>query len=420
MKIAIIGSGISGLGAAYLLSKQHDITVFEKEAIIGGHTATKEISYQGETHCIDTGFIVYNDWTYPNFIKLLNELKVETQPTQMSFSVKSELTGLEYAGSGFNSLFAQRKNLFSPKYINMLREIVRFNEQAKQDLETGKVDSSITLKDYLDKNKYGELFRSHYLIPMGSAIWSATSDTMENFPLLFFVRFFKNHGLLNIKDRPQWRVLKGGSHAYLKPLTKRFEDKIFTDSHIRSVIRNHEGVRIIMKSGAEHHFDQVVFACHSDQALDLLVDASEKEQKILGDILYQVNDVVMHTDTTLLPKNKRAWASWNYQLKNHGLKNHPQHAVLTYNMNILQGLQSDTTFCVSLNTRESINSEKILGEYQYSHPVFTLESVAAAERWQEINGVNNTWFCGAYWANGFHEDGFTSALRVAKQLGIAW
>lgn len=420
MKIAIIGSGISGLGAAYLLAKQHEITVFEKEDRIGGHTATKEINYLGEKHFIDTGFIVYNDWTYPNFIKLLNELQVKSQATEMSFSVKSALTGLEYAGSNLNSLFAQRKNIFSIKYLNMLREIVRFNELAKQDLELGRVEEGITLKEYLDKNAYSEFFRSHYLIPMGSAIWSASLATMEKFPLLFFVRFFKNHGLLNIKDRPQWRVLEGGSQAYLKPLSASFKDRVFTNRDIAIVTRSHEGVLITMKNGIQHHFDQVIFACHSDQALSLLGDASDKESNILGAIPYQNNDVVMHSDVSLLPKNKRAWASWNYQLTSNGLKTNQQEAVLTYNMNILQGIKSDTTFCVSLNTRDSIAPEKIIGEYQYSHPVFSLASVDASERWTEINGVNKTWFCGAYWANGFHEDGFSSAIRVAKALGVDW
>jgi len=420
MKIAIIGSGISGLGAGYLLHKHHEVTVFEKEMIIGGHTATKEIDYQGEKYHIDTGFIVYNDWTYPNFIRLLNELKVESQPTEMSFSVKSEITGLEYAGSNLNTLFAQRKNIFSFSYLNMLREIVKFNQQATEDLESGKVDKAITLKEYLDIHAYGEMFRSHYLIPMGSAIWSASLDTMEKFPLLFFIRFFKNHGLLNIKNRPQWRVLKGGSHAYLKPLISGFEDRIFTDSHIRCVQRHEEGVTITMLSGAQHHYDQVIFACHSDQALALLGDATQTEAEILGAIPYQENEVVMHTDTSLLPNNKRAWASWNYQIKSNALKGKQQQALLTYNMNILQGIESETTFCVSLNITDEIAHDKVIGQYRYSHPVFSLASVAAAERWQEINGVNKTWFCGAYWANGFHEDGFSSALRVANGLGIEW
>ena len=262
MNIAIIGAGISGLGAAYLLSKKHEVTIFESASRIGGHTATKEISYENKTYEIDTGFIVFNDWTYPNFIKLLNELKVDSQDTEMSFSVKSDITGLEYAGSNLNTLFAQRKNIFSVKYITMLKEIVRFNKQATEDLENGRVDKSITLQEYLKNNNYSDFFISHYLIPMGSAIWSATSSSMGKFPLLFFVQFFKNHGLLNIKNRPQWKVIKGGSHAYLEPLCASFSDRIFTDSHIKSVVRNNEGVIITMKNGQSNQFDQVVFACH--------------------------------------------------------------------------------------------------------------------------------------------------------------
>jgi predicted NAD/FAD-binding protein len=421
MKIAVIGSGISGLGAAYLLSKDHEVSVFEKDERIGGHTATKEIIYKDERHFIDTGFIVFNDWTYPNFIKLIDELGVESKETEMSFSVKSELNGLEYAGGNLDTLFAQRKNLFSLKYLRMLKDIVRFNKDASKDLEQGRVEEAITLKQYLDKNGYSDLFITHYLIPMGSAIWSAPLAAMESFPLLFFIRFFKNHGLLNIKNRPQWRVVKGGSHSYLEPLCESFKDKIYTHSDIKSVQRLQDEVLITMANGSDHRFDQVVFACHSDQALALLKDPSADEKSILGAIPYQNNEVLMHTDDSLLPKNKKAWASWNYCLKSSNeASTKDQEAVLTYNMNILQGLQSDTTFCVSLNASEIIDPQKIIGKYNYSHPVFSLESVASANKWQDINGVNKTWFCGAYWANGFHEDGFSSAVRVAQNLGVKW
>ncbi len=419
MKIAIIGGGISGLGAAYLLQKDHDVTVFEKENSVGGHTATKTVEHNGRSYDIDTGFIVFNDWTYPNFIKLLDELGVESQDTRMSFSVKSDVRDLEYAGSSLNTLFAQRKNLLSPSYLKMLKDIVRFNKESIEDLEKGRIEGDMTLGEYLAQNNYGELFKSHYLVPMGSAIWSATLSSMEAFPLLFFVRFFKNHGLLSIKNRPQWRVIKGGSKSYLAPLCDSFKDRIRTGVNIQSVTRDEQGVSIQFEGqeGKEpERFDQVIFGCHSDQALAMLGDASDAEQSVLGAMPYQENDVILHTDISLLPNRRLAWSAWNYGL----VSATDQNAILTYNMNILQGIESDTTFCVSLNTEETIDPNKILGRYRYAHPVFSLESVAATQRWSEVNGTNKTWFCGAYWANGFHEDGFSSALRVANALGVDW
>lgn len=416
MKIAIIGSGISGLSCAYLLHRQHDITVFEAADRIGGHTATMDVDYQGQRYAIDTGFIVYNDWTYPNFIKLMTELGVQSQPTEMSFSVKCEQTGLEYGGSDLNTLFAQRSNLFSPAYLKMLWDIVSFNKQAITDLESSAIDDDITLGEYLQNRGYGQMFVTKYLVPMGSAIWSASTDTMLKFPLLFFVRFFKNHGLLSVNNRPQWRVIKGGSGSYLGPLTAGFKEKIRTSTGVSSVRRESDKVQLTTADGQIEIFDQVVFACHSDQALAILNDSNDLEQELLGAIPYQQNDVVLHTDDSLLPEKRLAWSSWNYWLRS----DKQEQAILTYDMNILQGIDSPTTFCVTLNATESIDPEKILGRYCYSHPVFSMASVSAAERWQEINGVNNTWFCGAYWANGFHEDGVSSGIRVAKGLGANW
>lgn len=417
MKVAIIGSGISGLTAAYLLHSEHDISVFERDSRIGGHTATKVVDDQGVERHIDTGFIVYNDWTYPNFIRLMKELGVATQPTEMSFSVSCERTGLEYGGNNLNTLFAQRKNLINWSFLTMLKDILRFNKESVADFESGRIDSSITLADYLKRQGYGKTFASHYLIPMGSAIWSATLQEMMQFPLLFFVRFFKNHGLLSVSNRPQWHVIKGGSSAYLEPLTKTFKNKIRLESDIQKVLREPEQVTLCFADGSTQVFDHVVFACHSDQALALLgEDASDKEREILGAIPYRNNEVVLHTDTRLLPQAKLAWSSWNYHLGTD--QNKP--ATLSYNMNILQGIEgASETYVVTLNHTDAIDPKRIIGRYQYAHPTFTLEGIQAQERWQEIN-VGNTWFCGAYWRNGFHEDGCWSGVRVAQALGVNW
>ncbi|MGK0500555.1 MAG: putative NAD/FAD-binding protein [Oceanicoccus sp.] len=416
MKIAIVGSGISGLSAAYLLNKQHDITVFESEARIGGHTATVDVNVAGTDYAIDTGFIVYNDWTYPNFIRLMDELGVTSKETEMSFSVSCEMTGLEYGGNNLNTLFAQRRNLLNPKYLKMLWDIMRFNKQAIEDLDQQRIKPGITLGEYLDQNGYGKTFADKYLIPMGSAIWSASTDSMFKFPLLFFVRFFKNHGLLSVNNRPQWRVINGGSKSYIEPLTKGFADRIRLNSPVRKILRSEQGVELYLADGSSEQFDQVVLACHSDQALAMLVDASTEEQQVLGAMPYQANDVVLHTDESVLPGKRLAWSSWNYWLRSE----QQEQAILSYNMNILQGIDAPVTFSVTLNATSDIDPSKILGRYNYAHPVFSLESVAATERWDDINGVNNTWFCGAYWANGFHEDGASSGIRVAKALGAPW
>lgn len=417
MKIAIIGTGISGLTAAYLLQRKHEICVFESAERLGGHTATKEVQEGPKRRFIDTGFIVYNDWTYPNFIRLMNELKIDSLPTEMSFSVSCEQTGLEYGGNNLNSLFAQRKNLLNIPYLKMLKDILAFNKDAIADLESGRLDEAITLGQYLKQKNYGRMFASHYLIPMGSAIWSSTLEEMLDFPLIFFVRFFKNHGLLSVNDRPQWRVIKGGSAAYITPLTAGFHSKIRTNSKITSVERFDDHVILHFDGQPSESFDQVVFACHSDEALALLSEPTAKEQQILGAIPYRNNNVILHTDTKLMPKAKLAWSSWNYHLG----KDSTKPATLSYNMNILQRFEdTDKTYVVTLNREDLIDPKKIIGRYQYAHPIFTLEGINAQERWHEINGVANTWYCGAYWRNGFHEDGCWSGVRVASGLGVEW
>ena len=412
MKIAIIGSGISGLTAAYLLNRQHDISVFEASSWVGGHTHTVDVQVDGRHYAIDTGFIVFNDWTYPNFIELLKQLDVGYQPTEMSFSVCDPVSGVEYNGNTLNSLFAQRRNLLSPAFWGMLRDILRFNREAVDDLQQQRVASDLSLGDYLEQRGYGQRFIQQYIVPMGAAIWSMSLADMLNFPLQFFLRFFKNHGLLSVTDRPQWQVIKGGSSSYVAPLSASFAERIRLNCAVQRVERDASGVTVHSAVGSER-FDKVVFACHSDQALKMLAEPSTAEQEILGALPYADNDVVLHTDTRLLPKRPLAWASWNYRLG--GPTNQP--AALTYNMNILQGLQSDTTFCVSLNQTVAIDPSTILARYTYAHPQYSLAGVAAQARWQELLGANHSYFCGAYWANGFHEDGVVSGLRVASAFG---
>lgn len=414
MKIAIIGSGISGLTTAYLLNRQHDISVFEASSWVGGHTHTVDVQVDGRHYAIDTGFIVFNDWTYPNFIELLNQLGVTYQPTEMSFSVCDPVSGVEYNGNTLNSLFAQRRNLLSPPFWGMLRDILRFNREAVDDLQQQRIASDLSLGSYLQQRGYGERFIQHYIVPMGAAIWSMSLADMLIFPLQFFLRFFKNHGLLSVTDRPQWQVIKGGSSSYVAPLSASFAERIRLQCAVQRVERDATGVTLHSSAGSER-FDKVVFACHSDQALQLLAEPSATEQQILGALPYADNDVVLHTDTRLLPKRPLAWASWNYRLG--GPTSQP--AALTYNMNILQGLQSDTTFCVSLNQTDAIDPSKILARYTYAHPQYSLAGVAAQARWEELLGANHSYFCGAYWANGFHEDGVISGLRVARAFGEA-
>lgn len=416
MKIAIIGSGISGLTAAHTLAPKHDVTLFEAADRLGGHTATMDVALDDKHFAIDTGFIVFNDWTYPEFIKLMDSLGVESQPTQMSFSVSDADSGIEYAGSNLNSLFGQRRNLLSPRFLTMVKDILRFNKEAEQHLAENPACVDMTLGQYLAHYKYAEVFRDLYLIPMGAAIWSSSTDMMMNFPLQFFVRFFRNHGLLNIKNRPQWRVIKGGSRSYIAPLTENFKDNIESGNPVLQVTRVQGGngkrcVRLVSKKFTAD-YDQVIFACHSNQALKILGDVSVNERTILSAIPYTKNEVVLHTDASLLPQQRRCWSSWNVALAGNTIER-PR---LTYNMNILQGIESDATFCVTLNQSDDIDPARILGEYEYDHPVFSEEGMVAQQRWQEINGVNNTWFCGAYWRNGFHEDGVWSALRVSREL----
>lgn len=414
-KIAVIGSGIAGLTSAYLLSRQHDVHVYEANDYIGGHTHTQSVEIDGRILPVNTGFIVYNDWTYPNFIRLMEQLGVQTEASNMSFSVRCENTGLEYNGNNLNSLFAQRRNLFRPKFWRMIRDILRFNKQSLALVEADAFEQEQTLGEFFREHNYSHEFIYFYIVPMGAAIWSASYDMMLSFPLRFFLRFFKNHGLLSVNNRPQWRVLTGGSHSYVAPITAPYRQQIYLNCPISRVERDADGVTLHSSRGAER-FDQVVFACHSDQALAMLANPSEAEQAILGAIPYQMNDVVLHTDRRFMPKRKLAWASWNYHIP----QRTPDCAMLTYYMNLLQNFgETSEPILVTLNRSNEIDPAKVINRFRYSHPVFTADGMLAQARHSEISGQHRSHYCGAYWFNGFHEDGVNSALRVAKAFGIS-
>ncbi len=412
MQIGIVGSGISGLSCAYFLENRHEVTVFEAEKNIGGHTATFELQLDSQTYSIDTGFIVFNDRNYPHFLKLIETLGVPIKRTLMGFSVADSQTGIEYSGASLDTMFAQRRNIWSWSFLTMLKDIIRFNSQGTHDLKKNRIDPAESLISYLEKNRYSQVFIDKYLVAMGSAIWSADWTNVLDFPAKFFISFFHNHGLLALRNRPQWYVIEGGSREYLAPLTSKFKNSILTDCRIASIDRsNSDKVSVRSENGETYFFDQVILATHSDQALNLLEDPSELEKQILGAIPYQSNDVVLHTDTSLLPDNPKTWSSWNYRLKSK-----KDRATVTYNMNILQGISAPETFCVTLNDSDSIDPDKILGRFEYHHPVFSSQACSAQENWNKINGVHSTWYCGAYWGNGFHEDGVSSALKIVKEL----
>lgn len=405
-KIAIIGSGISGLTCGYLLHKDFDIEIFEANNYIGGHTSTINV---GEL-AIDTGFIVFNDRTYPNFQKILDTLGVKYRPTEMSFSVRNDQWGLEYNGNNLNSLFADRKNIFSPKFIKLIYDILKFNRLAKKTTSF----QNETLKEFIAKNNFGKWFVEGYILPMGSAIWSMGIKEMLDFPFAFFARFFNNHGLLDVNNRPQWYTICGGSKNYIPKLTNGFSDKIHLNAEVKQIIRNENNVEIVFTDGTKKSFAEVICACHSNQALQILAAPTKEEVNILEAIKYSKNEVVLHTDESLLPKRKLAHASWNYLMTGQSDKQ----ATLTYNMNILQGLRADKIYCVTLNSTEMIAKDKIIATFNYKHPIYTEEAVIAQKNWAKISGVDKIHYCGAYWVNGFHEDGVKSAIEVCKKLGV--
>ncbi|MET1254859.1 NAD(P)/FAD-dependent oxidoreductase [Aliikangiella maris] len=409
MKIAIVGSGIAGNTVAYHLHKEHDITLFEANDYIGGHTHTHQLNLHGEQQNVDSGFIVFNQQTYPNFLNLINELGVAYQESTMSFSVQCEKTGLVYNGSSFDQLFTQRRNFFKPSFYRMVFDILRFNKESLSILEKDNFEQ--TLGEYLAENRYSQSFIHQYIVPMGAAIWSTGHNTMLDFPAQFFVRFFNNHGMLQIANRPQWYVIKNGSAEYTKPLTEPFKDKIRLSCKVQNIRRQNNKVFIKARGCEEESFDYVFLACHSNQALAMLENPSPEEIRTLSAIPYTNNKAIIHYDDSILPVRKKAWAAWNYHLT----KNTDCPVMITYNMNILQSLKSQHTFCVTLNPTDEIDESKILKEINYSHPLFTLDGIKAQKNQPLINGHLNTYYCGAYWRYGFHEDGVVSALNAIKK-----
>jgi len=430
VRIAVIGAGISGLVAAYLLNRRHEVQVFEAASHVGGHTYTQRVAEGARELSVDMGFIVYNEKTYPNFCRLLDELGVDTQHSDMSFGVRCERTGLEYCGSSsLNELFAQRRNVLNPRFYRMIAGILSFHRRAQKLLTA---DEGLTLGQYLHRERLDGPFLEHYLMPMISAIWSTDPSKMFDFPVSTLANFLANHGMLQLKDRPQWRVVKGGSKRYVESLIKTFADRTHLRSPVARVKRRPHCVEVKAQDGSLENFDAVIFATHSDQALRILGDPSATEQELLAAIPYQSNDVVLHTDSSLMPKRRLAWASWNYHLDagardrlaadqagNSSLRGDADGSTVTYWMNRLQSLDAEQDYFVTLNRTREIDPGKILHRVEMSHPLFLEHSARAKTRWSEVSR-ERTFFCGAYWGYGFHEDGVKSGLRVAAALGESW
>ncbi|MGI9454987.1 MAG: NAD(P)/FAD-dependent oxidoreductase [Aeoliella sp.] len=413
MRIAVVGSGISGLVCARLLARSHEITLFEAEPHLGGHVNTVNVKMEDEDEerPIDTGFIVYNERTYPNFTRILGDLKVLTRPTTMSFSVRCDRTGLEYNGTSLNGIFAQRRNALRPTFLKLLRDILRFNREGCVDYEH--VPETQTVGEYLAQKGYSKQFSQQYLLPMGSAIWSCPYGDFAQFPIRFILQFYVSHGLLSLRDRPIWRVIRGGSKQYVERLARPFADRIRLSCPVHAVRRLDREVLVKHAAGGEQ-FDEIVFACHSDQALRLLSDADALETQMLSAFPYNLNAAVLHTDESVLPRKRRAWANWNYHIARH----RGSRPTVTYNMNMLQHIQSRHTFCVTLNEATPIDPAKVIATFRYAHPQFTVQRAQVQRRHNELIRRRRTSFCGAYWRNGFHEDGVVSALAVCRKYGV--
>ncbi len=408
-RLAVVGTGISGLLAAERLATKHDVVVFEADERIGGHTHTVDVQTGDGTVAVDTGFIVCNDRTYPEFLALMSRLGVGLRDSDMSFSMHCEASGVEYCGSSVDGLFAQRRNLLRPKFWSMLHGITRFHRLAESYL-----DSDLTLGEVLREARLEGAFARWYLLPMMAAIWSAKPEVLSSMPARFFIRFFRNHGMLQVKNRPQWRTVVGGSRSYLGPLSRTFSDRIRLNASVVEIRRQAAGVTVRTKGGEPEVFDGVVLATHSDQAARMLVDSSDAERAVLTAIPYQANDVVLHTDTSLLPNRRKTWSAWNYRLP----ASPSEHATVTYDMNTLQGLETVERYLVSLNSSARIDPAKVLRRFSYDHPVFDERCVQAQAQVAELSGTGRVWFCGAWCGFGFHEDGVQSALRVANDFGI--
>ncbi len=424
MKIAIVGTGITGLSAAYLLNRHHDVTVFEKNARLGGHSHTVDVDYHGKRIPVDTGFIVYNEHNYPNLVALFDHLGVDTEPSNMSFAVSAKNGRTEWAGGNFREIFAQKKNLLSPSFIHMLTEILRFNRQCIEDLDAGLI-VDVSLGDYLDARNFSQKFRDLYLLPMGGAIWSTSPDEMLNFPAESFISFFKNHRLV-YRERPRWRTVSGGSRQYVAKITSPFRDKIRLNTAVTGIQRVVDGVFVMAEDGSREKFDHVVIASHSDQALRMLNDAQPDEIELLSALRYAPNTAYLHCDPALMPNKRVIWSSWNYMCQDGGRPSTSSEAAntvsVTYWMNRLQNIDKSHPLFVSLNPARPPKEELTFGTYQYDHPQFDTAAIAAQSKLPLIQGVRRTWFCGAYCGSGFHEDGLKAGLSVAKSLGavVPW
>ena len=414
-RVAVIGAGIAGLTAAYLLARRHAVSLFESEGRLGGHTHTIRIQTRDGEVALDTGFLVHNERTYPNLVRLFAELQITTRPSDMSFSVSCPSTGFEYSSRGALGFFAQPRNVVRMEHYRLLRDIVRFNREAPRVLTTLGAEEW-TLGEYVQRERYGDAFTTQYLVPMTSAIWSASVDSMASFPVQTLVRFMQNHGMLSVASPVPWRVVQGGSDSYIPGMIGGLGERVSLNARVQAVTRSDAGITIAFADRPAERFDEVIFACHGDQVLPLLADPTPAERSVLGAFQTTVNHTVLHTDARVLPKSPRARASWNYVLD--GDPGRPPS--VTYDLNRLQGLPGCTTFCVTLNPRRTIDPSTVIRQFEYRHPQFTRASIAAQARWTEVSGVNHTHYCGAYWRYGFHEDGVVSAQRVAADLGVCW
>jgi predicted NAD/FAD-binding protein len=411
MKIAVVGTGISGMLAARLLADDHDVHVFEGGSYVGGHTNTVVVELGGKTFSVDTGFMVFNDRTYPNFVKMLDGLGVASRNSGMSFSVRCDRTGLEYQGGSLGGLFSQPKNLFSLRFHRMLIDVLRFNREAPKLLDHEQEE--ITLDDYLRENRYSRQFVEQYLVPMGASIWSMPPGRFRQFPARYMVGFFQNHGLLDLVGRPQWKTVVGGASRYIDPLTKPYAHRIRLNCPVVRIERHPDHVVVTPQGGPPEEFSAVVLAAHADQSLAMLADASPQEREILSAFPYQSNEIVLHSDASLLPRKRRAWASWNYYVP----PADDESVVLTYNLNRLQGHQSAEPILETLNPALPIDPARVLARMTYHHPVYSVAAIGAQRRYDEISGRRRTYYCGAYWGHGFHEDGVRSALAVGRSFG---
>lgn len=411
MKIAVVGTGIAGLSAAWLLAQRHDVTVFEAEARIGGHCHTVD----GGGAPVDTGFIVYNETTYPNLTALFQHLGVPTKVSDMSFAVSMDEGQLEYAGTNLAGLFAQRSNLASLRFWSMLRDLVRFYRQAPRGVRN--LDPAASLDDYLDGAGFGRAFREDHLYPMAAAIWSTPALEIGNYPALSFVRFCENHGLLKFVRRPAWRTVDGGSRAYVERLTAPFRDRIRTNAPVKAIRRVNGAVEITVPGAEPEWFDHVVIGAHADQALGMLADRSDREAELLSAFAYGDNETVLHSDESLMPRRRRVWASWNYLASSGRSGTAPRKPCVTYWMNRLQGIPDGRPFFVTLSPLHQPAEDKVIWRGLYQHPLFNAATLSAQQQLWSLQGQSNTWFCGSYFGSGFHEDAIQAGLAVGESLG---